>query len=76
VLVRIAEAWYLLDYRAWTHERKRSLNAHDLEIQGARVPINEHGLPDFLEVLEDAISAADRYLAARDDDDTRDRDDD
>lgn len=77
VLVRIAEEWYLVDYRAWTHDKKRSLNARDLEIQGARVPINEHGLPDFLAVLEDAISAADRYLVARDDDDDmRDRDDD
>lgn len=76
VLVRIAEEWYLVDYRAWTHDKKRSLNARDLEIQGARVPINEHGLPDFLAVVEDAISAADRYLAARDDDDMRDRDDD
>lgn len=77
VLVRIAEAWYLVDYRAWTHDKKRSLNARDLEIQGARVPINEHGLPDFLAVVEDAISAADRYLVARDDDDDmRDRDDD
>lgn len=76
VLVRLAEEWYLVDYRAWTHDKKRSLNARDLEIQGARVPINEHGLPDFLAVLGDAISAADRYLAARDDDDMRDRDDD
>ena len=77
VLVRIAEAWYLIDYRAWTHETKRSLNAHDLEIQGVKVPLNEHGLPDFLEVLEDAVSAADRYLATRDDDDTEEmRDDD
>jgi len=77
VLVRLVGEWYLIDYRAWTHETKRSLNAHDLEIQGVHVPLNEHALPDFLAVLDDAIRAADRYLATRDDDDTEEmRDDD
>ena len=63
VLVRLVDEWYLVDYRAWTHAKKRSLNAYDLEAQGARVPLSAHGLPDYLSVIDEAITRADAYLA-------------
>jgi penicillin-binding protein-related factor A (putative recombinase) len=66
VLVRLVDEWYLVDYRAWTHVKKRSLNAHDLEVQGARVPLSAHGLPDYLSVVDTAITNADAYLARLD----------
>jgi len=34
------------------------LNAADLEVQGARVPVTADGLPDFLAVLERAQEQA------------------
>ena len=61
------------------HRTKLGERAEELsvELEEIELLINEHGLPDFLEVLEDAIRAADRYLATRDDDDTEEmRDDD
>jgi len=63
VLVRLADQWYLLDYRAWTHERKRSLNAEDLRCQGAEVRVDELGAPLFVEAIDTAIQRATDYLA-------------
>tara|TARA_Y100000114_G_C11746230_1_gene321748 strand:- start:751 stop:1314 length:564 start_codon:yes stop_codon:yes gene_type:complete len=61
VLVRLVDSWYLIDYRAWTHESKRSLNADDLAKQGARVDLDEHGHPMFIEAIDRAILTADQY---------------
>jgi len=62
VLVRLAGAWYLVDFRAWTHASKRSLNEDDLERQGARVDITPHGFPDFLASIDLAQERATAYL--------------
>lgn len=64
VLVRLENRWYLVDYRAWTHVSKRSLNACDLKEQGVEVGLTEYGAPDFINAIDDAIEAADRYLDA------------
>jgi len=62
VLVRLVDEWFLIDYRAWTHQRKRSLNRDDLMIQGARCEIDEHGFPMFVEAINLAQERADDYL--------------
>lgn len=74
VLVRLVDEWYLVDYRAWTHATKRSLNAHDLGIQGVRVQLSAHGLPDYLDAINGAIANADAYLTRLDDQETHDTD--
>lgn len=61
VLVRLVDSWYLVDYRAWTHESKRSLNEDDLSKQGAHVEIDEHGHPMFVEAIDRAIQQANIY---------------
>ena len=63
VLVRLDGVWWLVDYSAWTHSHKRSLNAVDLEAQGARVPVTADGFPDFLAVLERAQEQARVFCA-------------
>ena len=63
VLVRLGESWYLIDYRAWTHERKRSLNAEDLSFQGVPIDTDEFGSPLFIERIDEAIQRATDYLA-------------
>lgn len=63
VLVRLCERWYLIDYRAWTHETKRSLNAEDLTTQGVALDTDELGSPLFIERIDEAIERATSYLA-------------
>lgn len=63
VLVRLDLEWYLVSFDAWTHEKKRSLNREDLALQGARCPEDADGRPDFLCVIDDALSAGACYLA-------------
>ena len=63
ILLRLAGEWYLLDFRAWHHPTKRSLNAEDLETRGARVHETEHGFPDYLASLDIAIQKGSAYLA-------------
>jgi len=63
VLVRLEAEWYLVDYRAWTHEKKRSLNNEDLNRQGIAVPTDERGAPLFIDVIDDCIRRADEYLS-------------
>jgi len=66
VLVRLVDEWFLVDYRAWTHEKKRSLNVSDLKIQGAPVELDKHGFPMFLEAIETAINNAESYIQTLD----------
>ena len=58
VLVRLEGVWWLVDYSAWTHVSKRSLNATDLDAQGALVHMREDGLPDILEAIPRAQERA------------------
>lgn len=64
VLVRLVDEWFLIDYRAWTHEKKRSLNRDDLIVQGAQCELDEHGFPMYLESIDSAIQRADQYLTS------------
>lgn len=61
VLVWLEGDWFLVDWRAWTHEKKRSLNAQDLSVQGAPVTIDPYGLPMWLDSLDLAIERGSRY---------------
>lgn len=61
VLVWLNGEWFLVDWRAWTHEKKRSLNASDLTLQGASVSADQHGLPMWLDSLDLAIERGARY---------------
>lgn len=61
VLVWLNGKWFLVDWRAWTHERKRSLNASDLSIQGASVATDDYGLPLWLDSLPIALERGARY---------------
>lgn len=63
VLVRLCERWYLVEYRAWTHEKKRSLNAEDLTRQGVALDTDGLGSPLFIERIDEAIERATSYLA-------------
>jgi hypothetical protein len=64
VLVRLAGEWFLVSYAAWTHRSKRSLNRDDLLVQGARCVEDADGRPDFLSVIDDALSAGACYVAS------------
>ena len=62
VLVRLEHEWFLLDFMAWTHHKKRSLNRTDLATQGIQCPVDALGRPDFLSVLPTAQHRARCYL--------------
>lgn len=62
VLVRLVDEWFLIDYRAWTHQNKRSLNRDDLMRQGARCDVDEHGFPMYLEAIDISIQRANEYI--------------
>lgn len=62
VLVRLVDEWFLIDYRAWTHQKKRSLNRDDLMLQGARCEVDEHGFPMFVESIDLCKQRADEYI--------------
>ena len=62
VLVRLEGEWYLISFRAWTHETKRSLNASDLIAQGVHLRVDERGAPCFCDAIDTAIERADFYI--------------
>jgi len=64
VLVLLEGVWWLVDYAAWAHPSKRSLNAVDFEAQGALVQMRADGLPDILEAIPRAQERA-RVFCAR-----------
>lgn len=57
VIVKLDQEWYAIDWRMFTHEKKRSLNHADLEERGSKIEI-EHNLPMFLPALIEARQKA------------------